>query len=345
MQYRKLGVSHLKVSVLSFGAWQLGDQAYWGGGTPYRPLEAVRAALDSGINLFDTAEVYGNGESERVLGKALGADRKRVLVATKVLPQNCTPDRLRASCEASLRRMGTDYIDLYQIHWPFRQKPVCDLQGNPLAVQPNVMEACEVLRTLQNEGKVRNVGLSNFGQQDMDEWFFHGGAESNQIGYNIVSRAAEYKLIPLCKQVQLGVLAYMPLMQGLLAHRWDSIDSLPVARRRTRHFSGRREGVRHGGAGYESLLLETMTDLRQFSEAIGVPFATMCIAWVLAQPGITSAIVGGRSPDQVLRNVRAADLNLGPAGIARLNELSGPLKIAMGDNADLWQDDASSRIR
>ena len=134
MQYRKLGVSHLKVSVLSFGAWQLGDQAYWGGGTPYRPLEAVRAALDSGINLFDTAEVYGNGESERVLGKALGADRKRVLVATKVLPQNCTPDRLRASCEASLRRLGTDYIDLYQIHWPFRQKPVRDLQGNPLAV-------------------------------------------------------------------------------------------------------------------------------------------------------------------------------------------------------------------
>jgi myo-inositol catabolism protein IolS len=345
MQYRKLGVCNLKVSVLSFGAWQLGDQAYWGGGTPYRPMEAVRAALDGGINLFDTAEAYGNGESERVLGKALGADRKRALIATKALPHNCTPDRLRASCEASLRRLGTDYIDLYQIHWPFRQKPVLDLQGKPVPAQPNVMEACETLRTLQNEGKVRHVGLSNFGPLDMGDWFVHGGAECNQIGYNILSRAAEYKVIPVCRRIQLGVLAYMPLLQGLLAHPWDSIDALPVARRRTRHFSGQREGVRHGGPGYESLLLETVTDLRQFSEAIGVPMAIMCICWVLAQPGITSAIVGGRNPEQVMRNLRAGELNLGPAGIARLNELSGPLKIAMGDNADLWQDDATSRIK
>lgn len=345
MQYRKLGVSHLKISVLSFGAWQLGDQAYWGGGTPYRPLEAVRAALDGGINLFDTAEVYGNGESERVLGKALGADRKRVLVATKVLPQNCTPDRLRASCEESLRRLGTDYIDIYQIHWPFRQKPVRDHLGNPLAVQPDVMEACETLRSLQNEGKVRHIGLSNFGPLDMDDWFLHGGADCNQIGYNILSRAAEYKVIPLCRRIELGVLAYMPLLQGLLSHPWDSVDSLPVARRRTRHFSSQREGVRHGGPGHESLLLETLTELRQFSDAIGIPLATVAVCWVLAQPGISSAIVGGRSPEQVARNLRAADLSLGPAGIARLNEISGPLKIAMGDNADLWHDDATSRIR
>lgn len=345
MQYRKLGLCQLKVSVLSFGAWQLGDQAYWGGGTPYQPMEAVRAALDGGINLFDTAEVYGNGESERILGQALGSDRKRVVVATKVLPQHCSPDRLRASCEASLKRLGTDYIDIYQIHWPFRQKPVRDLQGQPLAVQPSVMEACETLRALQNEGKVRHIGLSNFGPMDLEDWFLHGGADCNQIGYNIVSRAAEYKVIPLCRRIELGILAYMPLLQGLLAHPWDNIDSLPVARRRTRHFSSRREGVRHGGPGFESLLMETMTDLRQFSTAIGVPMATMCVCWVLAQPGISSAIIGGRSPEQVLRNLRAADLNLGPAGIARLNELSGPLKIAMGDNADLWQDGATSRIR
>lgn len=345
MQYRKLGVSHLKVSVLSFGAWQLGDQGYWGGGTPYRPMEAVRAALDGGINLFDTAEVYGNGESERVLGQALGADRKRVMIATKVLPQNCTPDRLRAACEASLRRLGTDYIDLYQIHWPFRQKPVRDLQGNPVPQQPNVMEACETLRTLQNEGKVRHVGLSNFGPLDLEDWFMHGSAESNQIGYNIVSRAAEFKVLPLCRRIQLGVLVYMPLLQGLLSHPWDSIDSLPVARRRTRHFSSRREGVRHGGPGYESLFLETITELRQFSQAIGVPMATMCVSWLLSQPGVSSTIIGARSPEQVVRNLRAAELNLGPAGIARLNELSGPLKIAMGDNADLWQDEATSRIR
>lgn len=344
MQYRKLGVSNLMVSVLSFGAWQLGDQAYWGSNTPTRPGEAVRAAIDGGINLFDTAEVYGNGDADRVLGQALGADRKRVLIASKVLPQNCAPARLRASCEANLRRLGTDYIDLYQIHWPFRRKPVLDLQGNPVRDQPHVMSACETLRTLQNEGKVRFIGLSNFGPADLEDWFFHGSAESNQIGYNVLSRAVEYEVIPACRAQQLGVLAYMPLLQGLLAANWNSVDALPVARRRTRHFSGKREGVRHGEPGFETLLMETVLELRQFSTAIGVPMATMSLCWVLAQPGVTSAIIGARHPDQVVRNLRAATLNLGPAAIAQLNEIAGPLKIAMGKNADLWQGGINGRI-
>ena len=344
MQFRTLGHSGLKVSVLSFGAWQLGDLAYWGPHTPAQAADTVRAAVDHGINLFDTAEIYGNGTSEQVLGQALGADRQRVLIAAKVLPQNCTPQRLRASCEASLKRLGTDYIDLFQIHWPFRQKPVRDTQGQPLKEEPNVIEACEMLRTLQGEGKIRAIGVSNFGKKDLDEWFFQGTAESNQIGYNIVSRAAEYDLIPASRANQLGVLVYMPLLQGLLAVHWNTVEDIPVARRRTRHFAGRREGVRHGGAGVEGLLLETMVALREFSTAIGVPMATMCLCWVLAQPGVTSAIIGARKPDQLVRNLQAATLNMGPAAIAQLNEISAPLKMAMGKNADLWQDESTSRI-
>tara|TARA_R110001592_G_scaffold181235_1_gene423949 strand:- start:1167 stop:2204 length:1038 start_codon:yes stop_codon:yes gene_type:complete len=344
MEFRTLGNSGLKVSVLSFGAWQLGDPAYWGPHAQGQAGETVRVALDHGINFFDTAETYGDGESERVLGKALGADRKRVHVATKVLPQNCTADRLRASCEASLKRLGTDYIDLYQIHWPFRQRPVLDTQGKPLAVEPNAMEACEVLRTLQGEGKIRNIGVSNFGRKDMEDWFFQGTAESNQIGYNIVSRAAEFDVIPACKTNQLGVLAYMPLLQGLLAVNWKTVDDIPPMRRRTRHFTGDRDGVRHGGAGYEGLFLETIASLREFSKAIGVPMATMCLSWLLAQPNVTSAIIGARRPDQLLRNISGATLNLGPAGIAELNEISGPLKLAMGRNADLWQGEETGRI-
>lgn len=346
MQYRKLGISNIKVSVLSFGAWQLGDPAYWGNNTPTKPAEAVRAAIDGGINLFDTAEVYGNGAADQVLGQALGADRKRVLIASKVLPQNCSPARLRAACEANLRRLGTDYIDLYQIHWPFRRKPVLDLQGAPVKDPPDVVSANETLRALQNEGKVRFIGVSNYGPQDLEDWFFHGSgtAESNQIGYNILSRAVEYDVMPACRTHQLGVLAYMPLLQGLLAAGWDSIDALPIPRRRTRHFSGRREGVRHGEGGFETLLMETVTELRQFSNAVGIPLATVALCWVLAQPGVTSAIIGARHPDQVVRNLRAGTLNLGPAAIAQLNEISGPLKAAMGRNADLWQGEANTRI-
>jgi len=344
MRFRMLGNSGLNVSVLSFGAWQLGDPNYWGPHEAKQSVDTVRAALDNGINLFDTAEVYGGGESERILGQALGADRKRVFVATKVLPQNCTADRLRAACEASLKRLNTDHIDLYQIHWPFRQKPVRDTQGKPLSVEPNVMEACEILRALQGEGKIRHIGLSNFGRQDLNDWFFQGTAESNQIGYNIVSRAVEYDVIPATRANQLGVLAYMPLLQGLLAVHWNKVEEIPLARRRTRHFAGHRDGVRHGGAGFEGLLIETISTLREFSAAIGIPLATVCLCWVLAQPGITSAIIGARKPDQLLRNLRAATLDLGPAGIAKLNEISGPLKIAMGQNPDLWQSEESTRI-
>ncbi|MCF6283979.1 MAG: aldo/keto reductase [Candidatus Hydrogenedentes bacterium] len=300
MQYRSLGNSGLKVSVLSFGAWQLGDSNYWGSHAQDQGAETVRVALDQGITLFETAEIYGNGTSERLLGQALGPDRKRVILATKVLPQNCIPDRLRAACEASLKRLGTDYIDLYQIHWPFRQKPVLDVQGRSLEIEPNVMEACEILRTLQGEGKIRYVGLSNFGGEDLNDWFFQGTAESNQIGYNIVSRAVEYDVLPATRSHQLGVLAYMPLLQGLLAVPWKTVDDIPVARRRTRHFSSHRDGVRHGEQGFEGQLLETVTRLREFSEAIGVPMATMCLCWVLAQPGVTSAIIGAREPKQLL---------------------------------------------
>lgn len=344
MRFRTLGNSGLKVSVLSFGAWQLGDPGYWGPLTMSQATDTVRAAVDHGINLFDTAEVYGAGESDRVLGQALGADRKRVFIATKILPQNCTAERLRAACEANLKRLNTDYIDLFQIHWPFRQRPVRDTQGKPLAVEPNVIEACEVLRALQGEGKIRHIGLSNFGREDMKDWFFQGTAESNQIGYNIVSRAVEYDVVPASRSNQLGILAYMPLLQGLLAVQWEKVEEIPIARRRTRHFAGHRDGVRHGGSGHEGMLMETVQSLREFSAAIGVPMATMCLCWVLAQPGITSAIIGARKPDQLVRNLRAASLDLGPAGIARLNEISGPLKLAMGRNADLWQDAGTSRI-
>jgi myo-inositol catabolism protein IolS len=344
MQYRTLGNTGFKISVLSFGAWQLGDPGYWGPHDEKQSADSVRVALDHGINLFDTAEVYGSGESERVLGRALGANRKRVVLATKVLPQNCTADRLRAACEASLQRLGTDYIDLYQIHWPFRQKPVRDTKGQPLSVEPNTVEVAEILRSLQGEGKIRHVGLSNFGREDLNDWFFQGTAESNQVGYNMISRAAEYDVIPSSKMNQLGVLACMPLHQGLLAKKWSNVDEIPPARRRTLHFNGLREGVRHGGEGHEGLLAETVTALREFSEAIGIPMATVCLCWILAQPGVTSAIIGAREPGQILQNIRAGDLDLGPAGIARLNEISGPLKLAMGRNADLWQDEQTSRI-
>ena len=123
MRYRRLGTSGLEVSVIAFGAWQIGDSRYWGAAEDADGIRAVHAAIDAGVNLFDTAESYGQGESERALGKALGARRGQVFVATKVSAEHCRPGGFRKACEGSLERLGTDHIDLYQIHWPFHDVP------------------------------------------------------------------------------------------------------------------------------------------------------------------------------------------------------------------------------
>ncbi len=331
MQYRPLGASGIRVSVLGFGAWQIGDSQYWGDDAESDAQAAVEAALDAGVNFFDTAEIYGDGASEEALGKALGARRDEVVIASKVAPDHCAPDKLIAACEASLRRLGTDYIDLYQVHWPFHD--------------PSFEEAYGALDRLRHEGKIRAIGVSNFGKQDLTDWLAIGDAASNQVGYNLVFRAAEYDIAPLCRRNDVAVIAYMPLMQGLLSGRWEKVEDIPLARRRTRHFSSKREGTRHGERGCERLLMETLGELRCFADAIGLPLATVALCWLLAQPGVSSAIIGARKPQQVVRNIQAAELDIGPAAIAQINEISAPLKRALGPNADMWESEENARIR
>jgi myo-inositol catabolism protein IolS len=331
VRYRRLGKSEFEVSVLSFGAWQIGDPDYWGTDAESDATKAVHAALDLGVTLFDTAESYGDGESERVLGRALGSRRSNVIIASKVSPEHGRTEQLRAACEGSLERLNTDYIDLYQIHWPFRDA--------------SWEEAAATLDALKQEGKIRAVALSNFGPHDLDTWMRMGSAVSNQIGYNIAFRAPEYQLFPACRKYGLGVLAYMPLLQGILTGRWKAIEDIPMLRRRTRHFARTREGTRHGEKGCEELLMGLVTRLARYAEAVGQPMAALCLGWLLAQPGVSSAIIGARNPAQVMRNALAADLELGPAIIAIFNEMSAPLKTHLGTNPDLWQSGDRARIR
>ncbi len=330
MHYRTLGTSGLSVSVISFGAWQLGDPDFWGPDPDADPDAVVGAALDAGINLFDTAELYGDGQSEEILGKALQGRRDNVYIASKVATQHCTRDGIRNSCEASLRRLRTDRLDLYQIHWPVDQQAY--------------QEILPTLEQLRCEGKVREIGVSNFGPQDLATWMTVGTAVSNQIGYNLFFRTPEYDMIPACRRYNLGVLVYMPLMQGLLTGRYRQLDDIPLKRRRSRHFSGLREGVRHGEQGQESLLKVLLGELVQFAEEVRIPLAVISLSWLLSQPGITSAILGTRNASQLLSNLRAVDLDLGPACIAELNEYTYPLKLALGHNCDMWESDANKRI-
>ena len=331
MQYRPLGNSDMNVSVIAFGAWQLGDTNYWGEDAETDADAVVRTAIDSGINLFDTAEMYGDGASERALGQALGSRRDEVFIASKVWPDNCAPDKLRASCEASLKNLGTDCLDLYQVHWPCRDVPFAETFG--------------AMARLRDEGKIRYIGVSNFGKVDLEEWLTGGEAVSDQIGYNMIFRAPEYKVIPACKHAGVGVLAYMPLMQGLLAGRYENIEDIPPPRRRSRHFSKDRDGAMHNEAGCEALLLETLRELKIFAGRMQVSLAALTLAWLLAQPGVTSAILGARKPAQLERNLAAANVRIDPAAMAELNEITGMLKFNLGANPDMWRTGDEIRVR
>ena len=330
MEYRELGKSKLKVSAISFGAWQIGDAAYWTSDTESDQERTVFAAIDAGINFIDTAEMYGAGESESALGRTLGARRDDVLIASKVLPENCAPEKLRKACEASLQRLRTDRIDLYQIHWPFRDVPFEAAYGE--------------LARLKQEGKIREVGVSNFGPQDLTAWFEAGECVSDQIAYNLAFRAAEDSIVPWCLAHNVGVLAYTPLLQGILSCRWKTVEDIPQMRRRTRHFAATRPGVMHDGPGHEPLLLDLLAEFERLAGELGQAPATVALSWLLGRPGVTSVIVGARNVAQLQRNLESAELTLPGWAVQRLEEISGLLKKAMGPNADMWREGSGARI-
>jgi aryl-alcohol dehydrogenase-like predicted oxidoreductase len=330
MNYRKLERANFEASTLAFGAWQLGDPDYWGSDAEADGAAAVRAALDAGFTLFDTAEMYGGGESERALGKALGHRRGEALIASKVSAGHGQPGALRSACEASLERLNTDWLDLYQVHWPFRDVSFED--------------ACATMQSLRDEGKIRAVGVSNFGPEDLAAWANLEPPAANQLGYNLLFRAIEFDIVPACKRLGAGILVYMPLLQGLLAGRWDSPDAVPEKRRRTRHFSSERSAVRHGQPGHEALTFEALAAIRRIAEEAGVSMATLALAWTMAQPGVTSVIVGARNPGQVARNAEAAEWSPPQAVLDALDEATSPLKEAMGSNADMWMAGGEARI-
>lgn len=331
MEYRACGRNGLNVSALGFGAWQLGDPAYWGEDSEVDGDAAVHAALDAGVNFFDTAEMYGDGRSEEVLGRALGKRRGEAIIASKFLPQHSAPEAVRRAYEGSLRRLGTDYLDLYQVHWPARDVPFEDTWA--------------ALDSLRAEGKIRAIGVSNFGARDLGAWFRMGDAATNQLGYNLLFRAIEHEIVLACERHGVGILAYMPLMQGLLAGRWQSVGEIPVSRRRTRHFSGAREGTRHGEPGCEALLLEAVAGIADVARERGRPMAEVALAWLMARPGVVSVLAGARKPAQVLRNLKAAEAPLDAVAVARLDAITESLRAYFGDNADLWQSTAQCRIR
>ena len=326
MKYRRLGQSDMNVSVVCLGCWAFSGDFAWGSQDVRDSIAAVHASLEAGVNFFDTAEAYGKGSTETILAKALGPRRKDAFIASKVSEGHLEPARLKACCEASLKRLGSDYIDLYQLHFPSRTIPLADTFA--------------ALEDLQKAGKVRQVAVSNFGISFLDQLPARPRVQSNQVAYSLLWRAIEFDILPRCRKDGIGILAYSPMFQGLLTGKFRTADEVPQGRSRNRLFSPDRKHARHQDSGCEELLFDTIGQLRRLCEGLGKPMGQVALAWLFAQEGLTSAIAGARNAEQARENAAAADLELSAEVIAELNRITDPVKQYVGPNADMWQTDS-----
>ena len=330
MIHRKLGRSDVDVSAIALGCWGLCSDPMWGETDEREALATVRAAVDRGITLFDTAEAYGAGQSEERLGKALKGIRDRVVVATKVSTKNCAPDDLARSCEASLRRLQTDSIDLYQIHWP-------------MTAGLSLEAALSAMSRLRESGKIRIIGVCNFGVANLAEIPDPSLIVSDQLPYSLLWRALEFEILPRCGALGIGTLTYSTLLHGLLSGKYRSADEFPPDRARTRHFSRRRPQTRHGAEGLEELTFGTIRRIQALCDEAQVPMAKAALAWAVGRPGVTSVLAGARSPAQVAENAAAGE-GAAPQGLMEaLTGASEDLRAALGPDPDMWQSPGRTR--
>jgi aryl-alcohol dehydrogenase-like predicted oxidoreductase len=311
VERRRLGASGLEVSVLSLGAMTFGS-----GMPPITTVDErsaramVHRALDAGVNLIDTADVYANGQSEEMLGAAVRDRRDDVLIATKVGfasrdPGALSYDAVVGACEASLRRLGVDHIDLYQLHRPDRTTPI--------------EETLRALDDLVARGLVRATGTSNFRAFETAAAVAHQRAlgrpafTAAQLYYSLVGREAEHELIPQCRAHDLGVIVWSPLSGGYLTGRYrdDGPEHQPGAGGRRTTFIFPPVDTALGPRGLDAA--------GAVAAARGVSMAQVALAWVLAQPGITSAIIGASTLEQLDDNLAAADLVIAPDELAALD--------------------------
>ncbi|MDN3690529.1 aldo/keto reductase [Cyclobacterium jeungdonense] len=319
--------SELEISRLIFGCWAIVGGFNWGPQDERDSLAAIKMAYDQGITTFDTAEAYGGGASEDLLAKALGEKRKDIIIASKAGPADFAPEDIKKACERGLKNLKTDYIDLYQLHWPNPEIPLEETLG--------------ALQELRNEGKIRAFGVSNFGNKSLETCKKSSfKISSNQMAYNLLFRAIEYSILPQCISDGVPVLCYSPIMQGLLTGKFSSETEVPDDRARTRHFTKERPQSRHQEDGCEELTFQTISQIKDLSKEANIPMGNLSLAWLLHQEGIAAAIVGGRNAAQVRKNAASAQLALTPALVAALNDITRPLKEALGPNADLWQSES-----
>jgi myo-inositol catabolism protein IolS len=318
MQYRELGKSGITVSAVIMGTWQAG-KSMWAGIDDNETTAAIRTAYDMGITTFDTAEEYGHGHSERILGNALKEVRQDVVIASKVFPNHLEPAALIQACESSLKNLSTDYIDLYQIHWP---------SGSWGSKAVPVEKSMEALVRLKDQGKIRAVGVSNFSARQIEEALAFGPVESVQPPYSLFWRQAEKDIVPFCRARTITILAYSPLAQGILTGKIRSghVFAKGDHRRRNRLLAPEnKENVQ-----------KALDLLLPMAESKNVTPARLALSWVIHQEGVC-AVAGARNASQVSDNARASDLVLSESDLQKLDRISAMVTSGLDDDPVQWR--------
>ena len=304
----KLGRSELEVSPIAFGTWQLGGD--WGATDEQAAIAAMGRAADLGINFFDTAQAYGFGASESLLARALkGRPREQFVIATKVglrpmagggIERDASPDWIRRGVDASLQALGTDYIDLYQVHWPDPRVPFAETAG--------------ALADLKAAGKVRHVGVSNFDARQMDEFSKTLLVETLQPVYHLFRRDIEQSVLPYTTAENVGVLVYGPLAHGLLSGALTPESHFAADDWRS------KSDVFRGEAYLRNLRI--VSALERFAKLdLGTSVSRLAVAWVLANPAVHVAIVGTRNPKHIEDAIAAADIKLDISAMRRIEDI------------------------
>ncbi len=324
MKRRKLGQSGIEASVVGLGAWAMGGWM-WGGTDENESIKAVHAALDSGINLIDTAPIYGFGVSEEIIGKAIEGRRDDVVLATKcTMVTNTThgvhkfnsdargpnpnghiavqiyadPSSIRQEVEASLKRLKTDRIDLYQTHWQDTSTPI--------------EETMSALLDLKKEGKIRAIGACNASVDELREYQKVGVLDSDQEKYSMLDRGLEQEQLPFCQHHHVAVLAYSPLARGLLTGKIsaDRVFAEGDQRRNDERFR----------VAYRERVNTMLGQFEPVAKRHGITLTQLAIAWTFHQPGLTHALCGARNPKQAQENAQAGSVELTSDDLKQLED-------------------------
>ena len=317
MEKRRLGTSDVQITPILMGTWQAGKKM-WVGIEDADSIKAIKAAFEAGITTFDTAEVYGDGHSEQIVAEALSDVRDRVEYATKVFANHLKYDLVIEACDRSLKNLKTDYIDLYQIHWP---------SGSFKSEIVPIEETMKALNDLKEQGKIRALGVSNFSRVQLEEASKYGRIDSLQPPYSLFWRQVEKDAMPYCVENNISIIAYSPLAQGLLTgkfaadHKFDPQDN-------------RAKNKLFQGENYERAQ-QALDKLRPIADRHNCTLAQLALFWLIAQPQ-AQAIAGARHSEQAIANAKSADVKLSENELQEIDAIGRIVTDHLDDNSVMW---------